>query len=81
MITKLVSFSQRSEILELLLENRSPNRAKRVPCTVSLAYGIETRKLVNNSLKQRKGDFPVYYLSDFVNFALPQGNFRDSPVK
>lgn len=67
-----IRFKQ-SEILEILLENRSPNRAKRVPCTVAINWGIETRKLVNNSLKQRKGEFPCYFVENFVSFALPQG--------
>jgi len=70
---------KRSEILEILLENRSPNRAKRVPCQIS-NYGQEVRKIFSANLKQAgKSDFPCYFVADFYTFALPQDILELSP--
>lgn len=47
--------------------------AKRVPSDVNRYLAAEIRRHISSSLKQRKGDFPCYFVSEFVTFALPGG--------
>lgn len=47
---------------------------------MSANYGHETRKLVSNSLKQRKGgDFPCYFVNELATFSLPNDILELSP--
>ncbi|XP_076468727.1 ubiquitin thioesterase ZRANB1-like [Babylonia areolata] len=44
---------------------------KRLPCHASPDLAADIRRHIASSLRQRKGDFPCFYFSDFVTFALP----------
>lgn len=72
--------SQRTKILEFLLENRDVSRVKRVPCSVSINFAPELRKHVGNCFKQRKGDFACTYVTEFATFALPQGKLVETTL-
>ncbi|RWS24637.1 Ubiquitin thioesterase Zranb1-like protein, partial [Leptotrombidium deliense] len=61
----------RNELLALLLANSSPPVAKRVPSDVSRESSSEVRRHFSNCLRQRKGDFPCFFVSEAVTFSLP----------
>lgn len=44
---------------------------KRLPCHASPDLASDIRRHIASSLRQRKGDFPCFYFSDFITFALP----------
>jgi ubiquitin thioesterase ZRANB1 len=66
---------QREDILALLLtQTEAPCKAvKRVPSHISPDLAAEVRRDVATSVRQRKGDFPCYFLTECVTFALPAG--------
>ena len=58
--------------LDLLIGQSSrPVRAKRVPSDVNPYLGDEIRRLFSNALKQRKGEFGCYFVTELITFALP----------
>jgi hypothetical protein len=56
---------------DILIANSSRPIAKRAPSDVSRYLATEIRRSFSSGLKQRKGDFPCYFVSEFVTFALP----------
>ncbi|UYV75778.1 ZRANB1 [Cordylochernes scorpioides] len=62
---------QRHDLLQLLLSAHPATVAKRVPSDVSADLAAEIRRHIAAVLKQRKGDFPCFIVSEFVTFALP----------
>lgn len=62
------------EIYELDLmigQSSRPVRAKRVPSDVNRYLAAEIRRQFGTALKQRKGEFGCYFITEFVTFALP----------
>lgn len=58
--------------LDLLIGQSSrPVRAKRVPSDVNRYLAADIRRLFASSLKQRKGEFGCYFITELVTFALP----------
>ena len=58
--------------LDLLIsESSRPVRAKRVPSDVNRYLAAEIRRQFSNALKQRKGEFGCYFITEFLTFALP----------
>ncbi|XP_054168682.1 ubiquitin thioesterase zranb1-like [Oppia nitens] len=57
--------------LDLLIGQSSRPVAKRVPSDVSPFLAAEIRRLFANGLKQRKGEFACFFVTDFFTFALP----------
>lgn len=64
---------QRDDLLTLLLSHTGVSHpvAKRVPSDVSRDTAADLRRQIAASLKQRRGDFPCYFATDFVTFSLP----------
>ncbi|XP_074642844.1 ubiquitin thioesterase zranb1-A-like [Tubulanus polymorphus] len=64
---------QREDTLAVLLTSTdTPSKAiKRVPSHVSPDLAADIRRDVAGNLRQRKGDFPCYFVTDLVTFALP----------
>ncbi len=49
-----------------------------MPSHVSPDIASEILREISASLRQRKGDFPCYFVSDMATFALPAGTFSSS---
>ncbi|XP_077992452.1 ubiquitin thioesterase Zranb1-like [Glandiceps talaboti] len=63
---------QKEDLLAVLLTPDVASHAlKRMPCHVSLDLAADIRRDIARSLRQRKGDFPCYFMTDNVTFALP----------
>lgn len=64
---------QRDDILALILSNSGVSQpmAKRVPSDVSRDIAADIRHHMATVLKQKKGDFSCYFVTEFVTFALP----------
>lgn len=64
---------QREDLLSILLSNTSVSRpvAKRVPSDISRDVAAQITRHLGASLRQRKGDFPCFFFTEFVTFALP----------
>lgn len=64
---------QREDLLPILLSNSGVSHpiAKRVPSDMSKDIAADIRRHISASLKQRKGDFSCYFVTEFVTFALP----------
>lgn len=65
----------REELLTLLLTPEVAKKAfKKVPSHVSPELAAEVRKEISHTLRQRKGDWPCYFFTNQVTFALQAGN-------
>ena len=65
----------REELLTLLLTPEVATKAfKKVPSHVSPELAAEVRKEISHTLRQRKGDWPCYFFTNQVTFALQAGN-------
>ena len=53
---------------------------KRLPCHASPDLALDIRRHIASSLRQRKGDFPCFFFSDCVTFALPAGKNIYFPI-
>ncbi|GIY16529.1 ubiquitin thioesterase ZRANB1 [Caerostris darwini] len=64
---------QREDLLTLLLSHTEMTRpaAKRVPADISRTIAADIRHMIAASLKQRRGEFPCYFVTDCVTFSLP----------
>ncbi|CAH1258163.1 ZRANB1 [Branchiostoma lanceolatum] len=64
---------QREDLLAVLLTSTevASHAVKRVPSHVSPDCAADIRREVAGGLRQRKGDFPCYFLTEMVTFALP----------
>ncbi|KFM58883.1 Ubiquitin thioesterase Zranb1, partial [Stegodyphus mimosarum] len=64
---------QREDLLTLLLSHTGVTRpaAKRVPADISRTLAADIRHMIAASLKQRRGEFPCYFVTDCVTFSLP----------
>ncbi|XP_070541181.1 ubiquitin thioesterase ZRANB1-like [Ptychodera flava] len=63
---------QREDLLAVLLTPEVASHAlKRMPCHVSLDLAADIRRDIAGSLRQRKGDFGCYFMTECVTFALP----------
>lgn len=69
---------QREDFLEILLTAADvANKAKkRMPCHVAPDIASDITRDVSASIRQRKGDFPCYFLSEINTFMLPAGGSR-----
>ena len=68
---------QREDMLAALLTatDVASKAKKRVPCHVCPDIAADIVRDISLSLRQRKGDFPCYFVTDAVTFALPSGNY------
>lgn len=57
----------------------SKTRSKWMPCQASPHIAGELRNLIASRIKQKKGDFPCIYLSDWGTFALPSSIMKLPP--
>ena len=66
---------QREDMLAVLLTSTeaAAKAVKRVPSHVCPDLAADLRREISASLRQRKGDFPCYFLTECVTFALPAG--------
>lgn len=64
---------QRSEILGLLLTPASSEARKRLPSQSNPDLATSIREEVGFSLRQHKGDWPCYFLTQLTTFSLPAG--------
>lgn len=66
---------QREDMLAVLLSTTdvATKGKKRVPSHVSPDIAAEILREIAVSLRQRKGDFPCYFLTDLATFSLPAG--------
>ena len=66
---------QREDMLAVLLSvtDMAAKGKKRVPSHVSPDVAAEILREVAVSVRQRKGDFPCYFLTDLTTFSLPAG--------
>jgi len=62
---------QRSEILSLLLTPASSEARKRLPSQSNPDLATSIREEVGFSLRQHKGDWPCYFLTQLTTFSLP----------
>ncbi|XP_015911224.1 ubiquitin thioesterase Zranb1 isoform X2 [Parasteatoda tepidariorum] len=64
---------QREDLLTLLLSHTGMTRpaAKRVPADISRTLAADIRHMITASLKQRRGEFPCYFVTECVTFSLP----------
>ena len=71
-----ISFKKENILAALLAATDVVTKArKRVPSYIAPDIALEIMREVSLSLRQRKGDFPCYFLMDLTTFALPAGNF------
>lgn len=65
----------REDILSALLATpeAASKARKRVPSYVAPDLAAEIMRDIARALRQRKGDFPCYFLTDYSTFALPTG--------
>ncbi|KAL8585894.1 hypothetical protein ACOMHN_019309 [Nucella lapillus] len=65
-------FRHEDMLAVLLAATESASKSvKRLPCHASPDLASDIRRHIASSLRQRKGDFPCFYFSDFITFALP----------
>lgn len=66
---------QREDILAVLLTatDVTTKAVKRLPSHTSPDMAAEARRELSASIRQRKGDFPCYFTTECVSFALPAG--------
>ena len=65
---------QREDLLAVLLSSDvSSHAVKRPPSQVCADLAADIRRDISKSLRQRKGDFPCYFVTDMVTFILPGG--------
>ena len=65
---------QREDLLAVLLSSDvSSHAVKRPPSQVCSDLAADIRRDIAKSLRQRKGDFPCYFVTDMVTFILPGG--------
>ncbi|XP_013403121.1 ubiquitin thioesterase ZRANB1 [Lingula anatina] len=64
---------QREDMLAVLLTSTdvASKAAKRMPSHVSPDLAAEILREISSSIRQRKGDFPCYFLTECATFALP----------
>lgn len=64
---------RRDDLLAVLLTatDAAAKTVKRLPCHASPDIASDIRREIASSLRQRKGDFPCYFFTDCVTFALP----------
>ncbi|CAH1783090.1 unnamed protein product [Owenia fusiformis] len=72
---------KREDILAILLTSTDvPSKAiKRMPSHVSPDIAAELRREISASLRQRKGDFPCYFVAECATFSLP-ADIEDLPA-
>ncbi|KAK7110925.1 ubiquitin thioesterase Zranb1-like [Littorina saxatilis] len=70
----------REDMLAVLLTatDAAVKSVKRLPCHASPDLASDIRRHIASSLRQRKGDFPCFFFSDCVTFALP-ADIEDLP--
>lgn len=68
---------QREDILAVLLTatDVAAKATKRLPSHVSPDIAADIKREISSSLRQRKGDFPCFFVTDAVTFALPTGTY------
>lgn len=67
-------FHQEDMLAVLLAATDAASKCvKRLPCHASPDLASDIRRHIASSLRQRKGDFPCYFFSDCITFALPTG--------
>ena len=66
---------QREDILTILLTATDvvKKTKKRVPSHIAPDLASDILRDVSIGIRQRKGDFPCYFLTDMASFALPAG--------
>lgn len=52
----------------------SGSGVKRVPSYVAPDLAADIRRHINSTLRQRKGSFPCYFVTESATFALPAGS-------
>lgn len=64
---------RREDMLAVLLAatDAAAKAVKRLPCHASPDLASDIRREIASSLRQRKGDFPCFFFTDCVTFALP----------
>lgn len=75
----LLSRFQRDDLLAVLLsqiEGSGGSGIKRVPSYVAPDLAADIRRHFASTLRQRKGNFPCHYITEFPIFTLPAGNFN-----
>lgn len=71
---------QREDLLRLLLSSDvACGACKKVPSHVSPDLAADIRRYIAASLLQRKGDFPCFFVTELVTFALP-AEIEDLPT-
>ena len=67
---------KREDMLAVLLTatDVAAKAVKRLPSHSSPDLATDIRREILSSLRQRKGDFPCFFVADCVTFALPTGN-------
>ncbi|XP_030631123.1 ubiquitin thioesterase ZRANB1 [Chanos chanos] len=69
---------QRQDMLAILLTEVSQQAVKCIPAMVCPELTEQIRREITASLRQRKGDFACYFLTDLVTFTLP-ADIEDLP--
>nr|XP_020460775.1 ubiquitin thioesterase ZRANB1 [Monopterus albus]XP_020460776.1 ubiquitin thioesterase ZRANB1 [Monopterus albus] len=69
---------QRQDMLAILLTEVNQQAAKCIPSMVCPELTEQIRREIAASLRQRKGDFTCYFLTDLVTFTLP-ADIEDLP--
>lgn len=66
---------RQEDMLAVLLAatDAAAKSVKYLPCHASPHLASDIRRHIASSLRQRKGDFPCFFFSDCVTFALPTG--------
>lgn len=71
---------QREDLLRILLSSDVSRAAKkRVPSHISPDLAADIRRHISAALLQRKGDFPCFFVTELVTFALP-AEIEDLPT-
>ena len=68
-----VRFRKEDLLAVLLSTDISAHAVKRPPSHVCPELASEIRREVAKSIRQRKGDFPCYFVTDIITFILPAG--------
>lgn len=68
---------QREDMLAVLLTSTdaASKAVKRMPSHISPDIAMEILREISASIRQRKGDFPCYFLTDCAAFVLPAGEY------
>lgn len=73
---------KRDDLLAIMLAPEVVSHGiRRVPCLACPDLAADIRRNIAHTIRQRKGDWPCYFLTDQVTFALPAGKISLSLKK